>query len=403
MQEQRPLFRLVCALGIAQTLAWASSYYLPAVLAVAMARDLQTTPTVVFAAFSLALVVSAALGPFAGRLIDRRGGRPVLITSNLIFAVGLVAMAFSASVPQLFIAWAIMGVGMASGLYESAFATVVRLREQDARRAITGITLFAGFASTIGWPLTAALASRFDWQTACMAWAALHLFVALPLNFSLPHAQPVPTHTPTTPVSDGTSPAIGNAVARRTAFLLAYVFAVAWFISTAMAAHLPGLLQGVGLSLAAAVAIAALVGPAQVGGRIVEFSVLQRFHPLLSARLAALAHPLGAVAIGFFGVSAAASFAVLHGAGNGILTIAIGTLPLLLFGPQGYGRRQGLLMVPARLVQAGAPFLFGIAMARWGSGALWISGVLGLTAVVALLLLRAPDSTSPASDKNLLP
>ena len=113
-----------------------------------MARDLQTTPTVVFAAFSLALVVSAALGPFAGRLIDRRGGRPVLITSNLIFAVGLVAMAFSASVPQLFIAWAIMGVGMASGLYESAFATVVRLREQDARRAITGITLFAGFAST---------------------------------------------------------------------------------------------------------------------------------------------------------------------------------------------------------------------------------------------------------------
>ena len=94
---------------------------------------------------------------------------------------------------------------------------------------------------------------------------------------------------------------------------------------------------------------------------------------------------------------------MLHGAGNGILTIAIGTLPLLLFGPQGYGRRQGLLMVPARLVQAGAPFLFGIAMARWGSGALWISGVLGLTAVVALLLLRAPDSTSPASDKNLLP
>ena len=175
---------------------------------------------------------------------------------------------------------------MASGLYESAFATVVRLREQDARRAITGITLFAGFASTIGWPLTAALASRIDWQTACMAWAALHLFVALPLNFSLPHAQPVPTHTPTTPVSDGTSSAIGNAVARRTAFLLAYVFAVAWFISTAMAAHLPGLLQGVGLSLAAAVAIAALVGPAQVGGRIVE-----RRHALHHLGLSAIQPP----------------------------------------------------------------------------------------------------------------
>ena len=391
MQEQRSLFSLVCALGLAQTLAWASSYYLPAVLATAMARDLQTTPTMVFAAFSLALVVSAALGPFAGWLIDRLGGRPVLITSNLIFAVGLVAMALSVSVTQLFIAWAVMGVGMASGLYESAFATVVRLRDKDARSAITGITLFAGFASTIGWPLTAALSSRFDWQTACLAWAALHLVVALPLNLSLPHANPLPTRDATVSVSDPDHPlsATDNAAGRRTAFLLAYIFAVTWFISTAMAAHLPGLLQGVGVSFVAAVAIAALVGPAQVAGRIVEFSVLQRFHPLLSARLAALAHPLGAAAIGIFGVSAATGFAVLHGAGNGILTIAIGTLPLLLFGPQGYGRRQGLLMVPARLVQAGAPFLFGIALARWGSGALWISGVLGLTAVGALMLLRA--------------
>lgn len=405
MQEQRSLFSLVCALGIAQTLAWASSYYLPAVLATAMARDLQTTPTMVFAAFSLALVVSAALGPFAGRLIDRLGGRPVLITSNLIFAVGLVAMALSVSVTQLFIAWAVMGVGMASGLYESAFATVVRLRDKDARSAITGITLFAGFASTIGWPLTAALVSRFDWQTACMAWAALHLVVALPLNLSLPHANPLPTRDATVSVSDPDHPlsATDNAAGRRTAFLLAYIFAVTWFISTAMAAHLPGLLQGVGVSFVAAVAIAALVGPAQVAGRIVEFSVLQRFHPLLSARLAALAHPLGAAAIGIFGVSAATGFAVLHGAGNGILTIAIGTLPLLLFGPQGYGRRQGLLMVPARLVQAGAPFLFGIALARWGSGALWISGVLGLTAVGALMLLRAPDPHPPTPDEPTSP
>lgn len=370
-----------------------------------MARDLQTTSTMVFSAFSLALVVSAALGPFAGRMIDRLGGRPVLITSNLIFAVGLVAMALSVSVPQLFIAWAVMGVGMASGLYESAFATVVRLRDKDARSAITGITLFAGFASTIGWPLTAALVSRFDWQTACMAWAALHLVVALPLNLSLPHAAPLPTRDATASVSYPDHPlsATDNAAGRRTAFLLAYIFAVTWFISTAMAAHFPGLLQGVGVSFVAAVAIAALVGPAQVAGRIVEFSVLQRFHPLLSARLAALAHPLGAAAIGIFGMSAATGFAVLHGAGNGILTIAIGTLPLLLFGPQGYGRRQGLLMVPARLVQAGAPFLFGIALARWGSGALWISGVLGLTAVGALMLLRAPDPHPPTPDEHTSP
>jgi hypothetical protein len=128
-----------------------------------------------------------------------------------------------------------------------------------------------------------------------------------------------------------------------------------------------------------------------VAGRVLEFTVLQRFHPLLSARLAAMAHPLGAVAIGLVGAPAAAAFAVLHGAGNGILTIAIGTLPLLLFGSQGYGRRQGLLMVPARLVQAGAPFLFGLGLDRWGVQSLWISALLGVTALGALMCIAVPN------------
>ena len=148
--------------------------------------------------------------------------------------------------------------------------------------------------------------------------------------------------------------------------LLAVVFAVTWFTSTAMAAHLPRLLEEAGASPTSAVAAAALVGPAQVAGRLIEFGVLQRFHPLLSARLAAMAHPLGALALMMFGAPAAAVFTVLHGAGNGILTIAKGTLPLAIFGPSGYGLRQGILMVPARFGQAGAPFLFALLMERYG-------------------------------------
>jgi MFS family permease len=370
-------FATVSALGTAQTLAWASSYYLPAMLAVPMARDLGIAPSTVFAAFSVALIVSAALGPYAGRAIDRFGG--------------LAALGWVDSTPALFLAWALMGVAMGSGLYEAAFATVVRLHGQQARSAITGITLFAGFASTVGWPVSAALESHFGWRGACMAWAGLHLLIGLPLNACLPRLPHAGAADAAASAQPETAPLLAGADARRAAWLMAYVFAVTWFISTAMAAHLPRVLQASGVGFALAVSFAALVGPAQVAGRVLEFTVLQRFHPLLSARLAAMAHPLGAVAIGLVGAPAAAAFAVLHGAGNGILTIAIGTLPLLLFGSQGYGRRQGLLMVPARLVQAGAPFLFGLGLDRWGVQSLWISALLGVTALGALMCIAVPN------------
>jgi MFS family permease len=119
---------------------------------------------------------------------------------------------------------------------------------------------------------------------------------------------------------------------------------------------------------------------------------------MLSARLAALLHPLGALALGVVGAPAAAVFAVLHGAGNGILTIAKGTLPLVLFGPAGYGHRQGWLMVPARIAQALAPWLFGLLLDRWGAQALWISASIGLVAFASLWLLRAPANGTRQAD-----
>jgi hypothetical protein len=170
--------------------------------------------------------------------------------------------------------------------------------------------------------------------------------------------------------------------------LLSLFFAVSMFVGTAWATHLPQLLQSVGATLAVAIGVGALVGPAQVAGRLLEFGFLRRVHPLLSARLSTLAHPLGIAALLLLGAPAAALFAVLHGAGNGILTIAKGTLPLVLFGPQGYGSRQGWLMMPARVAQAGAPFAFGLALDSWGRGALWLSGALGLVAFAALMAIR---------------
>ena len=386
----QPRVTTTLMLGIAQTLAWASSYYLPAVLADAMGHDTGMPASGVFGAFSMALLCSAGIGPWAGRAIDRFGGRPVLVTSNLVFAVGLVVMSQATRPAHVFAAWAVMGLAMGSGLYEAAFATVVRLHGQGARRSITGITLLAGFASTVGWPLTAYLEARLGWRGACLAWAALHVWLGLPLNAMLPKI--APGDAPAAGASAGpatAAPGLAPTQQRRAAWLMACVFAAAWFISTAMAAHLPQVLQAWGVTLAAAIGIAALVGPAQVAGRLIEFTVLKRAHPLLSARLATLAHPLGVLLLLLLGGYAASAFAVLHGLGNGILTIAIGTLPLLLFGAHGYGQRQGWLMVPARIVQAGAPFLFGLAVERWGGQALWLSGALGIVAFVALAILAA--------------
>jgi hypothetical protein len=170
----------------------------------------------------------------------------------------------------------------------------------------------------------------------------------------------------------------------------ATVFAAGWFTSTAMAAHFPRVVQAAGASLAVAVAVGAMIGPAQVAGRLLEFGLLRRLHPLLSARLATLAHPLGVAALLLGGPALAPAFGILHGAGNGILTIAMATLPLALFGAQGYGARQGWLMLPARILQSLAPFLFGLALDRWAANALLLSSGVSLVAFGALAVLRAP-------------
>lgn len=182
---------------------------------------------------------------------------------------------------------------------------------------------------------------------------------------------------------------------RGTMAILAFVFAATWFVTGAMAAHLPRLLEIAGASTTTAIAAAALVGPAQVAARLVEFGALRAVHPLVSARLAALLHPIGAVILGLLGPGAITAFAVLHGAGNGLLTIAKGTVPLAIFGPVGYGLRSGILGAPARATQAASPLLFGLLMDEMGIGVLAISAGLSLSALFALLLLKARPAAAP--------
>jgi|SRR5579871_543058 len=372
---------VILALGTTQTLAWASSVYLPAILADPIAHDLGISANWIFGAYSGALVIAGLLGPRIGRQIDAVGGRPVLSASNLMLAGGLVLLAFTQSIPLLIAAWVLLGIGMGYGLYDAAFGALGRIYGDAARSAITGITLMAGFASTIGWPLTAYGLAHIGWRDTCFAWAAAHILIGLPLNLLM-------------------LPAVGDAKAvterqpkphipiDRTMVLLALAFSLVWIVTAAMAAQFPRILEAAGATPVAAVAAGALIGPAQVLARIVEASFLSRYHPIVSTKLAFLMHPLGALILALTGGTAPSVFAIFHGAGNGVITIARGTLPLAIFGPKNYAYRLGLIGAPARMAQAPAPLLFGFLIDMMGSRVLIVSSALSLIAFLSLLFLR---------------
>lgn len=378
---------VVPALGTTQTLAWASSYYLPAILADPVSRDLGLSSSWFFALFSVALVIAGMIGPRVGRQIDAFGGRGVLSLSNGVIAVGLILLGFANGLTLLALAWALLGIGMGLGLYDAAFAALGRIYGNNARGAITGITLFAGFASTIGWPLTAWGLEAMGWRDTCFAWGAAHIVLGLPLNLlCLPQAAIAEQRNG--------SLAKPHITTDKRMLLIAFAFAAAWMVTGAMAVHLPRILEAAGATTVQAIAAGMLIGPAQVTARVAEASLLRHAHPILSARLACLTHPIGAVVVLLgFGSLGYPLFAILHGLGNGVLTIARGTVPLAIFGPKDYGYRLGLLGAPARVLQALAPFAFGLLIEHLGYKVVLVSAALTIMALVALLLVEGEHHT----------
>ena len=283
---------------------------------------------------------------------------------------------------------------MAMGLYDAAFAALVWIHGPEARRPITGITLIAGFASTVGWPLTAFLAEHYGWRNCCFVWAAINLALCLPLYLWCLAA---PRYAKPRRGGESRSRAGRETGAARTAAR-----------SSCSRCGSPrrrssprrsrrtcrGCCVAAGATAAVALLASTLLGPAQVAARLAEFFAMQRwrFHPLLTARIATGMLPAGGAVLALFGgpAFAACAFAVVHGAGNGMITIAKGTLPLALFGAVGYGYRQGLLAILARAMQALAPFVFAVTMEGLGANAaIGLYAGLSLVALGALLALRA--------------
>lgn len=349
---------IISAIGMAQILSWGSSYYLPAVLAAPISADTGWPLEWVTGALSIALLVSGLISPRVGRLIEKYGGKPVLASGALLIAFGQLTLGLSRSLPFFLAGWFIMGLGMGSALYNPAFSTLGKLYGEKARSAITHVTLFGGFASTVCWPLTAFLAAGSGWRNACFFYSALHILAVVPVYlFVIPSGESKSSLKGAQESNNAGKPAgSGGKDDKKAFFLLALGQTLASVVMTVISVHLINILQLRGISLAAAVGMGTLLGPSQVGARIIEAAFGRKLHPVWSLFIAIIAVTAGiAIMAGWPGIIAAGI--ILYGAGNGLRSITAGTVPLALFGRKGYAVIMGKLTSPVLVAQALSPLI----------------------------------------------
>jgi len=384
-------WRAVPVLGVTQILAWGSLFYPPVLMMPLIAQDRGWSLAFAMAGFSVALLVAGMVAPSVGAAIDRYGGHIVMPAGSLLGALGLVLLVHAAH-PALYIAvWVLLGIAIAASLYDPAFATLGRIFGAAARRPITALTLIGGFASTVGWPATQFLLARTDWRVTYLVFAALLAFVAAPLHaFALPrtHAGHKSHADPNAELPSAPLPAKGLPF-----ILVATGFAFYAFVPSGLAAHLLAIFQRQGVDAQTVVLIGALFGPAQVGARVCEMIFARNVHPLDVARIAMSIMLFGfalLAAVGF-SVAAAATFAILFGAANGLITITRGAVPLALFGAAGYGRILGRIAKPFQLVQAVAPLVLAFVVERGSDrAALIMVALFTLAALICMVLLKRP-------------
>ncbi len=343
-------------------LSWGTLFYSAALLLPLLAQARGWPIALVMSGISVGLLAGGAASPFIGKAIDRHGGHYVMGVGSLLGAASLAALPFATSAIVYFAIWAALGVAMAANLYDPAFATLTRIFGADARKQITLLTLMGGFASTVSWPATHLLLGITDWRGTYFIYAAVMALVAAPLHaFAIPRtkaAAPAPVEGAKVPA---VLPAKGLVF-----FLVACAFATFMFAQSGMLTHMLLIYERMGVDRATAVFIGALFGPAQVFARICELAVARHTYPLNVARFSAALLIFAFAIFWLFGISAitAAIFVLLFGAANGLMTIARGTLPLALFGPNGYGHLVGRLAAPALAVQAAAPIAMALVIER---------------------------------------
>lgn len=375
----------VLALGLSQLVCWGVTYYLIGVLGPLIEADLGWSATLVHGGFSVALVTMGLASPLVGQAIDRHGGRPLMAAGSCLSAAACVGLAAAHGVATYYAAWALLGVAMRMTLYDAAFATLARIAGPGARRPISQITLLGGLASTVFWPIGYGLGEALGWRGAALAYAGFAL-ATLPLHLAIPRGEARPSAA--APVAGGRGSGVaGDPVP---AILYALIVTITAFLASAMSAHMIGILAGLGMGATLAVWVSALRGVGQSAARLAEVLFGGRMDVRTLTVLATGLLPVGFAAGSLGGEVAAAAiaFAIVYGAGNGLVTIVRGALPLVLFDPARYGALAGRLVAPSFLAAATAPVAYAALIERAGSAAaLHVSAALGLVVVGAAILL----------------
>ena len=374
---------VITALGIAQILAWGTSFYFPAVFAGPIVADTGWSLGYVVGGTSVGLLVAGLISPQVGKIIDVRGGRPILLASSLFYAAGLIGIGLAPALPVYLMAWVLLGIGMGTGLYDAVFAALGRMYGSAARGPITNLTLFGGFASTVCWPLSAFMIEHIGWRQACFVYAGLHVLVALPLQMAVIRRAPKSAAATHADTAQSTSP---PAIANETLIfaLLALVLSIAAGIGSIVVVHLLIFLQARGVDFAVAVSLGTLFGPAQVGARVVERLFGSRYHPIWTMIGSCTLMAVGLLLLaGRFPILLLVI--LLYGAGYGISWIGRGTLPLALFGPVRFPRLMGKLAFPSLIVQALAPSAGALLIEASGADA--TVGVLTVLASINVVLI----------------
>jgi predicted MFS family arabinose efflux permease len=367
---------IVC-LGILQILVWGGSFFLMAVMAEPISRDTGWPSQWVYGALSLSLMVSALFAPLSSRLVARYGGRPQMAASGAVVAVGLLLMAVSQGLVLFLLAWVVIGVGMAMGLYEALFATLGGLYGEGAGKAITGITLIAGFASTLSWPTVALAIEHLGWRTTCGCYALVLLLVVAPLYWRvLPAGGRVE-------VRKAQDQGTATGVDRQLYLLLTSMFAIGAIIMTAIAVQLVAVLQGLGHSLPVSIGLAAMLGPSQVASRVLQILAGQR-HPIWTA-LAWVSLVLVGLLLVTLVPAATAVGLLVFGCGNGLRAIVRGLLPLAMMPPAQYVLLMGRMSRPSLIGQALTPVVGGYLFEHFG--AMGVLVTLCLLALVNVVLV----------------
>ncbi len=366
-----PLPLAVTALGIGQITAWGTAYYCLGVLAKPVVADTGWSLSLVYFGFTVALLVMGLVSTWAGKAIDAYGARRVMALGTVVTSIGLYALSLVQSQAAWLAAWAFLGVGMRLCLYDAAMAALVQVMPSRGRIAISYLTLFGAFASTVFWVVGHYFNEAMGWRDTLAMFSVINLAVCLPLNWIGLSRREDATRAAeqNADLAGSHAPLQG---ARRTVAmaLFALVMSLNGFAYSVVAVQLVPLLEAAGLGAAAAVWIASLKGFAQFGGRVVEIMFGRHLRPITVARIAIGALPLSFLLLLAAGGNFAAIlvFTLVMGASQGVVTIVRGAVPLQLFGANGYGTVLGVLATPILIVHAISPTLFALIVDRWGWG-----------------------------------